>query len=200
MALQEHAGTGVARGTPVSHAPGARLAAHPPAVPLALFSNGAFLYGKKFWEGNVKKVSMRAPSASNPLCRKRSRPACAELALFRTGLPRSRCHARRVAAQACIIIVIKITVLPFLQLACTKALGLSTSLGMSLILLSICPCATTGFVLASSYGHGAEIITMVRRAVRRGTGAPARRRARRGAVRRLLIINQRRVACVAWRR
>lgn len=34
------------------------------AVPLALFSNGIFLHGKRFWEGNVKKVSLEYMSVS----------------------------------------------------------------------------------------------------------------------------------------
>jgi len=86
-------------------------------VPLALFSNGVWLHGKRFWEGNVKK-----------------------------GL---------------IILAIKIVVLPWVQAACAKACGLSTAAGMSLVLLAICPCASTSFVIASKYNHGPEIVTFV---------------------------------------
>ena len=28
----------------------------PSAVPLALFNNGVWLYGKQFWKGNLRKV------------------------------------------------------------------------------------------------------------------------------------------------
>eukprot|EP00983_Pelagomonas_calceolata_P024822 781746-Pelagomonas_calceolata.AAC.1 len=51
---------------------------------------------------------------------------------------------------------VKIVCLPFLQLGCAKAVGLSTPAGMSLIILSICPVATMSFVVSSQYNHGAD--------------------------------------------
>jgi hypothetical protein len=34
----------------------AQYVTHPSAVPLTLFSNGVWIYGKQFWKGNVRKV------------------------------------------------------------------------------------------------------------------------------------------------
>lgn len=35
--------------------------------------------------------------------------------------------------------------------------GLSTAAGMSLVLLSLCPCASAAFVVAAKYNHGTEV-------------------------------------------
>mmetsp|Transcript_10038 Transcript_10038/g.27425 ORF Transcript_10038/g.27425 Transcript_10038/m.27425 type:complete len:888 (+) Transcript_10038:208-2871(+) len=86
-------------------------------VPLSLFNNGVWLYGKQFWKGNIRKFL--------------------------------------------VVMFVKIVCLPFLQLGCAKAVGLSTPAGMSLIILSICPVATMSFVVSSQYNHGADIVTMV---------------------------------------
>jgi predicted permease len=82
-------------------------------VPLALFSCGVFLHGKRFWRGNV--------------------------------------------AKAGVVLVLKCVVLPALMLACAKAVRLGADSGVALVLLSMTPCATTAFVVASQYNRGAEV-------------------------------------------
>lgn len=48
-----------------------------------------------------------------------------------------------------------------LQLACAAVLGLTADAAMSLLLLAICPCASTSFVIAAQYNHGADVVTAV---------------------------------------
>lgn len=55
----------------------------------------------------------------------------------------------------------KIVVLPWLMVACTKICGLGDNAGAAMVLLSITPTATVAFVLAVQYGCGTEIITVV---------------------------------------
>eukprot|EP00983_Pelagomonas_calceolata_P013622 436813-Pelagomonas_calceolata.AAC.1 len=52
---------------------------------------------------------------------------------------------------------VKIVCLPFLQLGCAKAVGLSTPASMSLIIFSVCPLSTMAFVVSSQYNHGADV-------------------------------------------
>ncbi|GIL79705.1 hypothetical protein Vretimale_12354 [Volvox reticuliferus] len=86
-------------------------------VPVSLFSNGVWLYGKKFGKATL--------------------------------------------LQAGLILLIKLVFLGPLQLACAAACGMEATAAMSLLLLALCPVASTSFVIASQYGHGADIVTAI---------------------------------------
>ncbi|GLC32936.1 hypothetical protein PLESTM_000005500 [Pleodorina starrii] len=84
-------------------------------VPVSLFSNGVWLYGKTF--------------------------------------------GRETLVQAGWMLLLKLLVLAPLQLACAAALKLEAEAAMSLLLMSLCPVASASFVIASQYGHGADLVT-----------------------------------------
>ncbi|GLI64920.1 hypothetical protein VaNZ11_008314 [Volvox africanus] len=86
-------------------------------VPVSLFSNGVWLYGKKF--------------------------------------------GRATLLQAGWILLIKLAILGPMQLACAAACGMEAAAAMSLLLLALCPVASTSFVIASQYGHGADLVTSI---------------------------------------
>eukprot|EP00198_Chlamydomonas_reinhardtii_P002275 XP_001691611.1 predicted protein [Chlamydomonas reinhardtii] len=62
-----------------------------------------------------------------------------------------------VLKRAGLLLCLKVLVLPALQAACGLALGLPTPAVMALTLLALCPTATTTFVIAAHYGHGADV-------------------------------------------
>ncbi|KAL6750450.1 hypothetical protein V8C86DRAFT_3031017 [Haematococcus lacustris] len=59
--------------------------------------------------------------------------------------------------KAAVLLALKLLVLPALQLACAWVVGLSTPLCGTLLLLAVCPPASTAFVISSHYGHGTEV-------------------------------------------
>ncbi|EFJ47638.1 hypothetical protein VOLCADRAFT_91985 [Volvox carteri f. nagariensis] len=86
-------------------------------VPVSLFSNGVWLYGKTF--------------------------------------------GRATLMQAGGLLLVKLVVLGPMQLACAAACGMEAAAAMSLLLLALCPVASTSFVIASQYGHGADVVTAI---------------------------------------
>ncbi|PNW69967.1 hypothetical protein CHLRE_17g700050v5 [Chlamydomonas reinhardtii] len=66
-----------------------------------------------------------------------------------------------VLKRAGLLLCLKVLVLPALQAACGLALGLPTPAVMALTLLALCPTATTTFVIAAHYGHGADVVCAV---------------------------------------
>ncbi|KAJ9504884.1 hypothetical protein QJQ45_028653, partial [Haematococcus lacustris] len=63
--------------------------------------------------------------------------------------------------KAAVLLALKLLVLPALQLACAWVVGLSTPLCGTLLLLAVCPPASTAFVISSHYGHGTELVTLL---------------------------------------
>nr|ARO50094.1 hypothetical protein [Yamagishiella unicocca] len=59
------------------------------------------------------------------------------------------------------LLLLKLLLLGPLQLACAAVCGLAADAGISLLLLALCPVASTSFVIASQYGHGADIVTAI---------------------------------------
>ena len=53
--------------------------------------------------------------------------------------------------------LLKLIVLPWLQLGCAKAVGLPVPAAMSLVVLSICPVSATSFVVSSQYQYGVDV-------------------------------------------
>ncbi|KAG2438062.1 hypothetical protein HXX76_005672 [Chlamydomonas incerta] len=86
-------------------------------VPVSLFSNGVWLYGKSF--------------------------------------------SRQTWMRAIGMLALKLFVLGPLQLACAAVCGMSAPAAMSLLMLALCPVASTSFVISAQYGHGADVVTAV---------------------------------------
>ncbi|KAG2499308.1 hypothetical protein HYH03_002886 [Edaphochlamys debaryana] len=86
-------------------------------VPLSLFSNGAWMYGKRLLpQGELTKLV--------------------------------------------VMMLLKITVLPFLMVGCALAVGLTGQAVAALTVLTLSPAAAMSFVLAVQYGRGVEMVTM----------------------------------------
>ncbi|KAG2450686.1 hypothetical protein HYH02_004525 [Chlamydomonas schloesseri] len=86
-------------------------------VPVSLFSNGVWLYGKSF--------------------------------------------SRQTWMRAIGMLALKLLVLGPLQLACAAVCGMTAPAAMSLLMLALCPVASTSFVISAQYGHGADVVTAV---------------------------------------
>ncbi|GLI64877.1 hypothetical protein VaNZ11_008264 [Volvox africanus] len=63
--------------------------------------------------------------------------------------------------QAGTLLLLKVLVLPLLQAACAVAVGLPPEPTMTLVLLALCPTATTSFVIAAHFGYGADVVSAV---------------------------------------
>ncbi|KAG2494243.1 hypothetical protein HYH03_007598 [Edaphochlamys debaryana] len=63
--------------------------------------------------------------------------------------------------KAGVLLALKLLVLPLLQVACAAALRLPSNAVLTLLLLALCPCATTSFVVATHFGHGPELVSAV---------------------------------------
>ncbi|KXZ51031.1 hypothetical protein GPECTOR_14g270 [Gonium pectorale] len=60
--------------------------------------------------------------------------------------------------RAGLLLALKLVALPLLQVACAAALRLPAAPTLTLLLLSLCPTATTSFVIAAHFGHGADVV------------------------------------------
>ncbi|MEW5300124.1 MAG: hypothetical protein WDW36_003077 [Sanguina aurantia] len=85
------------------------------------------------------------------------------LALFGNGVwvYKKNMFKKGTLGKILVLCAMKIAVLPWLMVACTKVCGLGDNAGAAMVLLSITPTATVAFVLAVQYGCGTEIITVV---------------------------------------
>ncbi|GIM01013.1 hypothetical protein Vretimale_5882 [Volvox reticuliferus] len=63
--------------------------------------------------------------------------------------------------QAGTLLLLKVMVLPLLQAACAAAIGLPPGPTMTLVLLALCPTATTSFVIAAHSGYGTDVVSAV---------------------------------------
>lgn len=60
-----------------------------------------------------------------------------------------------------VILVLKVLLLPLLQMGCARAAQLDMPSGLSIVLLSSTPTASTAFVIAAQYAYGCELVTLV---------------------------------------
>ncbi|GLC33115.1 hypothetical protein PLESTM_000026000 [Pleodorina starrii] len=72
-----------------------------------------------------------------------------------------KCAPAPLLRQSGGLLVLKLAALPALQAGCAAALGLSRRDVLQLVLLTMCPTATTSFVIAAQFGYGTDVVSAV---------------------------------------